>query len=65
MESRAPTTLSGPKRSITSVAETLTRLTDEEHALYDSLKSHRRGQNVRLEQERIAWTYAWEKIARE
>lgn len=47
-----------------SSAETLTRLTDEEHALYDSLKSHRWGNNVRLEQERIGWTYAWEKIAR-
>lgn len=40
-------------------AETLTALTADEHTVYDGLRSHRWGQAVRLEQERIAWDLAW------
>lgn len=42
-----------------AAAETLSRLTTAEHAVYDGLRSHRWGQAVRLEQERIAWDQAW------
>lgn len=45
-----------------SGAERLFHLTDEEHALYDALRAHRWGANVRLEQERISWCYAWTRI---
>jgi hypothetical protein len=41
-----------------SAAE-LTLLTKEEQQLYRDLKQQRWGQNVRLEQERIDWTTAW------
>lgn len=41
-----------------SAAE-LTLLTKEEQQLYRDLKQQRWGQNVRLEQERIGWTTAW------
>lgn len=39
-------------------AETLPLLTDSEQALYQALKSNAWGQNIRLEQERIAWNVA-------
>lgn len=38
-------------------AAVLPLLTDEEQAVYRGLKQHAWGQNVRLEQERIAWDY--------
>jgi hypothetical protein len=41
-----------------SAAE-LTLLTKDEQQLYRDLKQQRWGQNVRLEQERIDWTTAW------
>ncbi|PNU19712.1 hypothetical protein C2E25_10990 [Geothermobacter hydrogeniphilus] len=37
-------------------------LTLPEQSLYRGLKNHEWGQNVRLEQERIAWDSAWDKI---
>jgi hypothetical protein len=43
-------------------AETLPLLSDSEQALYASLKSNAWGQNVRLEQERVAWNVAWEAL---
>lgn len=38
------------------------RLNDAERAVYDGLAGDRWGPAVRLEQERIAWGYAWERI---
>lgn len=43
-------------------ASELAELTETEADLYRGLKEQRWGQNVRLEQERIAWDRAWEKI---
>lgn len=43
-------------------AETLPLLSDCEQALYASLKSNAWGQNVRLEQERVAWSVAWDAL---
>ncbi len=40
-------------------AERLARLNEPEHALYDALRQGRHGERIRLEQERIAWDYAW------
>ncbi|GAB4363586.1 MAG: DUF3322 and DUF2220 domain-containing protein [Methylohalobius crimeensis] len=40
-------------------AETLPLLTDPEQAVYQAIKRNAWGQNVRLEQERIAWDVAW------
>ena len=40
-------------------ATELSALTAEERALYQALKAQTFGQNVRLEQERIAWEMAW------
>lgn len=37
-------------------------LTGAEQALYSGLKQQRWGQNVRLEQERIPWDLAWQKL---
>lgn len=39
-------------------AATLPLLTEAEQAVYRGLKEHRWGRNVRLEQERIAWSHA-------
>jgi hypothetical protein len=39
-------------------------LTDGERVVYCGLKQQRWGRNVRLEQERIAWSYAWEALRR-
>jgi hypothetical protein len=41
----------------------LDRLTEDEQALYRDLVSDRFGQRVRLEQERIDWTWAVERLA--
>lgn len=41
---------------------TLTHLTDAEAELYEALRSHRYGPRVRLEQERIPWLFAWERL---
>lgn len=38
------------------------RLNDAERAVYECLAGDRWGPAVRLEQERIAWDYAWERI---
>lgn len=46
-----------------SAAE-LTLLTKDEQQLYWDLKLQRWGQNVRLEQERIDWTTAWNVLQR-
>jgi hypothetical protein len=43
-------------------AETLPLLTDTEQAVYQAIKCNTWGQNVRLEQERIAWDVAWEVL---
>jgi hypothetical protein len=41
----------------------LPRLAPAERKLYEDLVSNRWGTSVRLEQERIAWDYAWERIS--
>lgn len=43
-------------------AETLSLLTDPEQAVYRAIKCNAWGQNVRLEQERIAWGVAWKTL---
>lgn len=43
-------------------AETLPLLTDPEQAVYQVIKRNAWGQNVRLEQERIAWDVAWKRL---
>jgi hypothetical protein len=43
-------------------ASALALLTQNEQAVYQGLKQHRWGQNVRLEQERIAWDTAWKAL---
>ncbi|MCD7100164.1 DUF3322 and DUF2220 domain-containing protein [Stenotrophomonas sp. MMGLT7] len=43
-------------------AQRLSGLNAEEQHLYDALKRHRFGLNLRLEQERIAWDDAWPRI---
>lgn len=45
-------------------AETLPLLTNPEQAVYQAIKSNAWGQNVRLEQERIAWDVAWNTAER-
>jgi hypothetical protein len=40
-------------------------LNAEEQALYQGLKQQRWGVNVRLEQERIEWEYAWSALSRD
>ena len=45
-------------------AETLPLLTDSEQAVYQAVKRNVWGQNVRLEQERIAWDIAWNTVQR-
>jgi hypothetical protein len=43
-------------------ASELPLLTDSENSVYRALKQQQWGRNVRLEQERIAWDYAWNAI---
>lgn len=43
-------------------AAELTLLTAAEQVVYEGLKQQRWGQNVRLEQERIAWDVAWNTL---
>ncbi len=43
-------------------ADVLPNLTDDEQSVYCGLKNHRWGFNVRLEQERIAWSEAWNRV---
>lgn len=43
-------------------AETLPLLTNPEQAVYQAIKRNTWGQNVRLEQERIAWNIAWKTL---
>jgi hypothetical protein len=43
-------------------APELPLLSDIEQQVYRGLKQQRWGLNVRLEQERIAWNYAWERL---
>lgn len=45
-------------------AEILPLLTDPEQAVYQAIKRNVWGQNVRLEQERIAWDVAWNIVKR-
>jgi hypothetical protein len=45
-----------------STADELPLLTSAEREVYSGLKQQRWGQNVRLEQERIEWGYAWDAI---
>jgi hypothetical protein len=42
----------------------LPALTPVEQLLYRQLKQHHWGTNVRLEQERIPWEYAWKALLR-
>lgn len=42
--------------------EALPLLTDAEQAVYQAIKCNALGQNVRLEQERIAWDVAWKTL---
>ena len=46
-----------------NAAEELPLLTDAEQAVYRGIKQHLWGQNIRLEQERIAWDYAWNSLS--
>ena len=39
-------------------------LTHDEQKLYNALKSHIWGQNIRLEQERIFWNMAWKVMTK-
>jgi len=60
------TLLAHRNRWVTEAAPTsarLDRLTDDEQALYRDLVSDRFGERVRLEQERIDWTWAVERLA--
>lgn len=43
-------------------ALSLSHLTPDEHAVYEGLKSGRWGQNLRLEQERVAWNRVLQQI---
>ena len=43
-------------------SDVLQNLSEDEQAVYSSLKQHRWGFNVRLEQERICWGDAWSSI---
>lgn len=43
-------------------AETLPLLSDAEQSLYQDIKKNVWGQNIRLEQERIAWGFAWKEV---
>jgi hypothetical protein len=43
-------------------AETLPLLTESEQTVYQAIKRNAWGQNVRLEQERIAWDVAWSAV---
>ncbi len=45
-----------------AAAETLTRLTPEEQALYARLRQNHWRPGVRLEQERIGWEWAWRRV---
>jgi hypothetical protein len=45
-------------------AETLPLLTDHEQTVYRGIKHNRWGQNIRLEQERIAWDIVWGVVQR-
>jgi hypothetical protein len=45
-----------------NAAPELALLTPAEQSLYRGLKQQRWGVNVRLEQERIAWSYAWDAL---
>lgn len=44
-------------------ADELPQLSEFEQKLYKGIKQHQWGQNVRLEQERIAWNYAWSLLS--
>jgi hypothetical protein len=43
-------------------ASELPLLTESENSVYRGLKQQQWGRNIRLEQERIAWDYAWDVI---
>lgn len=43
-------------------AETLPLLSDAEQILYKAIKQNIWGQNIRLEQERVSWVYAWKEV---
>lgn len=43
-------------------ADVLPLLSDTEQALYKAIKQNVWGQNIRLEQERITWSFAWSRI---
>jgi hypothetical protein len=44
-------------------ADELPQLSELEQKLYKGIKQHQWGQNVRLEQERITWDYAWRLLS--
>jgi hypothetical protein len=61
-----PTLLAHRHRWVTETAPTaarLDRLADDEQALYHDLVTERFGPRVRLEQERIDWTWVVERLA--
>ena len=43
-------------------AETLSLLSDRELEVYQAIRRNVWGQNIRLEQERIAWDVAWRAL---
>jgi len=45
-----------------NTAHELPLLTKTEQAVYHNLKQQHWGQNIRLEQERIAWDFAWDRL---
>ncbi len=45
-------------------ATILPHLTPEEQVVYQGIKNNTWGRNIRLEQERICWDYAWDNIRR-
>ena len=50
------------EETVQHAAEALPLLGDAEQAVYQGLKRHTWGQNVRLEQERVAWDAAWRAL---
>jgi hypothetical protein len=50
-------------QGVSYTAEALPHLTNNEQQLYVELRDDRHGLRVRLEQERIAWDWAWARLA--
>jgi hypothetical protein len=52
-------------REASQAGSDISHLTSSEEDLFNALKDDKWGKNIRLEQERIIWDYAWERIKRE